>query len=158
MIIIRGMRASDRDVVISLHKQSIFGLCRDHYNEQEMKAWTDRLTPELFDEGIKDENNIAIAAIDGTVMIGYGFFNVQKRELFALYVLPRFTNRGAGRLIMARLEDLAREKNLESLSLQATANAVGFYKKLGYQEIKAEMHRINDMVSIACIRMKKTYR
>lgn len=34
-------------------------------------------------------------------------------------------------------------------------NAVGFYKKLGYREIMTEMHKINNEVSIACVRMEK---
>ncbi len=54
MITIQEMKAADRDAVISIHRESIFGICKDHYAEQEMKAWTERLTPVLFDEGMKD--------------------------------------------------------------------------------------------------------
>jgi putative acetyltransferase len=149
------MRPFDRDAVLSIHRQSIFGLCKDHYTVQEMKAWTDRLTPELFDEGMKDENNVGIVAMASDAIIGYGFFNVDAQELRAVYVLPRYVNRGAGGLIMARLEDMARENKIKRLSLQSTVNAVGFYDRLGYQEIKTETHQINEEVSIACVRMEK---
>jgi ubiquinone/menaquinone biosynthesis C-methylase UbiE/GNAT superfamily N-acetyltransferase len=155
IITIRNMAAADRDAVISIHRQSIFGMCKDHYAVQEMKAWTDRLTPELFDEGMKDENNVGVVAVAANIVIGYGFFSVSDRELRALYVLPQYAGQGAGRLIMFRLEDMAREKGLRRLSLQSTVNAVEFYQKLGYQKIKAEMHQINDEVSIACVRMEK---
>jgi putative acetyltransferase len=149
------MKADDRDAVISIHKLSIFSLCRDYYTEQEMKAWTDRLTPELFDEGMKDENNFGVVAVAANIVIGYGFFNVSDRELRALYVLPQYAGQGAGRLIMFQLESLAREKGIGRMTLQSTGNAVGFYKKLGYQEIKTERHQINVEVSIACVRMEK---
>jgi len=155
IITIRDMAAADRDAAIFIHRQSIFGICKDHYAEQEMKAWTDRLTPELFDEGIKDENNVGVAAVAENIVIGYGFFNVSDRELRALYVLPQYAGQGAGRLIMARLEEMAQGKNIRRLSLQSTVNAVEFYQKLGYQKIKTEMHQINDEVSIACVHMEK---
>ncbi len=155
MIVIRDMKADDRDAVISIHKLSIFSLCRDYYTEQEMKAWTARLTPELFDEGMKDENNVGVVADASTFVIGYGFFSVSDRELRALYVLPEYKGRGVGRLIMARLEDMAREKSISRLSLQSTINAVDFYEKYGYQAIKTEKHLINDEISVACVRMEK---
>ncbi len=155
MIVIRDMKADDRDAVISIHKLSIFSLCRDYYSEQEMKAWTDRLTPELFDEGIKNENNVGVVAVAANIVIAYGFINVKDRELRALYVLPEYKGRGAGRLIMARLEDMARKKSISRLSLQSTINAVGFYQKSGYQTINPEKHLINDEISVACVRMEK---
>lgn len=149
------MQASDRDAIISIHKQSIYGLCSEHYTEEEMKAWTERLTPALFDEGMKDLNNIGLVAADGNTVIGYGFFNVKDRELRALYVLPRRASQGVGKRIMARLEELSREKNINKLVLQSTINAVGFYRSLGYREIQTERHTVSENISVACVRMEK---
>jgi len=155
VIAVRAMQAADRDAVISIHKQSIYGICKDCYTEREMKAWTARLTPELFDEGMKDENNIGVVAIDGSAVIANGFFSVKEQELRALYVLPHYTNKGAGRLIMERLEETAREKRLKKLALQSTLNAVSFYRSLGYREIKTERHAVSEDVSVTCVRMEK---
>lgn len=155
MITIRNIQATDKDAVLSIHKQSIYGICKDHYTEKEMKAWTDRLTPSLFNEGIKDENNIGVVAVESAIVIGYGFFNLRDRELRALYVLPQFTCKGVGKLIMARLEDMALKKNIKKLTLQSTINAVGFYQKLGYQIIKTDRHPINEEVFISCVLMER---
>lgn len=149
------MTAADRDAIISLHRQSIFGLCRGSYTETEMKAWTGRLTPELFDEGVKDSNNVGIVAVEANVVVGYGFFTVHERELRALYVLPEHAGRGIGRHILSRLEIMAREEGIDRLSLQSTINAVGFYEKSGYRAIREERHLISDKISVTCVRMEK---
>ncbi len=149
------MKASDRNAVISTHKESIYGICKSHYSRKQMDAWTSRLTSELFDAGLHDENNLGVVAIDSAKVIGYGFFNAIDREVRAVYVLPANINRGAGRLILDKLEELAREKGIENLSLQSTLNAVGFYKKQGYREIGTEKHCIDDSVSLACVRLEK---
>ncbi len=155
MITIRNIQKADKKAILSIHKQAIYGICKDYYTEKEMKAWTDRLTPSLFDEGIKDDNNIGVVAVESAIIVGYGFFNLRDRELRALYVLPQFTNKGAGKLIMARLENIALKTNVKKLTLQSTINAVGFYQKLGYQIIKAERHSINEEVSIDCVLMER---
>ena len=155
MVTIREMNAADRDSIIFIHKQSIYGLCKGNYSEPEMKAWAGFFTPVLFDAGMKDESNVGVVAVDSDTIIGFGFFNADAGELRALYILPQYIGHGAGSRIMARLEDMAKEKQISRLSLQSTINAVGFYQKFGYQNIKTEMHQINDEVSIACVRMEK---
>lgn len=155
MTSIRSLRTTDKKAVIAIHRRSIYGLCKDYYSHKEMDAWTARLTPQLFDEGMKDENNIGVVAVDSAIVVGYGFINVKDREVRALYVLPGYAKQGAGRVIMGRLEELAREKKIESLKVQSTLNAVGFYRKAGYRETGREKHRINADVSIACVRMEK---
>ena len=115
------------------------------------------MTPRLFDEGIKDKNNIGVVAVDGNTVIGYGFFSLKEKEVRALYVLPRYTSKGAGKLIMARLEELSREQNIDRLTLQSTINAVGFYRSLGYREIKTERHPVSEDISVTCVRMEKTF-
>lgn len=61
-IIIRNINSDDKDAVLYIHKQSIYKTCKDYYTEKEMKIWTDSLTPKIFDKGIKDKNNIGLAA------------------------------------------------------------------------------------------------
>ncbi len=156
MIILREMQASDRDAVIFIHTKSIYGMCKDYYTQKEMEAWTSRLTPKLFDEGIKDENNVGVVAVDSDSVIGYGFFNVKDREVRALYIMPGFTRQGAGRRMLARLEELAKERKIEKLTAASTLNAVGFYKKLGYREIGEEKHPVGESISVACVRMQKS--
>jgi len=155
MISIRSMTRADRDAIISIHRLSIFGLCGDHYSEREMKAWTNFLTPELFDAGMNDTSNVGVVAMEADTLIGYGFINADAQELRGLYILPAHVKKGVGTRIVVRLEDAARDKGIRRLFLNATQNAVAFYEKMGFMKTGTVYHRLDDAISLPCVRMEK---
>jgi putative acetyltransferase len=60
-----------------------------------------------------------------------GFASIKETVLFGLYVDPA-TGRGAGRVLLAAAEDEVRRRGASVLSLQATLNAVPFYRRHGF--------------------------
>ncbi|MBN1271957.1 MAG: GNAT family N-acetyltransferase [Candidatus Aminicenantes bacterium] len=155
MIIIKKIKHTDKEAILFVHKQSIYGICRDYYTEEEIEAWTASLTPEIFDEGIKNQDNVGVAAVDSNKVVGYCFFNVPDKELKALYLLPGYIKQGVGKMLLFQLEEIAKEKNITKLVLKSTINAVGFYQRFGYKKIKEDKFFINENISLDCIYMEK---
>jgi GNAT superfamily N-acetyltransferase len=71
-----------------------------------------------------------------------------------LFVRPDCHRLGLGRLLMARVEDLAREKGLTKLTLQAGLSAVEFYQKIGYSRTGEITERIGS-AQVKMVMMEK---
>lgn len=63
-------------------------------------------------------------------MIGDGIGKMER-----ICILPHYRNKGAGRLIMERIEKFARESGLLQAKLNAQTHAEPFYQKLGYETV-----------------------
>ncbi|THE09250.1 GNAT family N-acetyltransferase [Bacillus timonensis] len=50
-------------------------------------------------------------------------------------VLASHRKKGAGNLIMEKIEDIAKERGISKLKLNAQTHAENFYKKLGYETV-----------------------
>ncbi|HHY72422.1 MAG TPA: GNAT family N-acetyltransferase [Bacillus bacterium] len=50
-------------------------------------------------------------------------------------VLDEYRGKGCGKLIMEKTEEIANDKNIKKLKLNAQTHAEDFYKKLGYETI-----------------------
>jgi len=89
-------------------------------------------------------NNEIIAS--GTIL------NTNIRRVF---VLPEFQKNGIGALMMAELEKVAKQQNLDFVELYAMKPAIGFYKKLGYESLKTCYCMSQDNTPVAFERMAK---
>ncbi|SDB97801.1 GNAT family N-acetyltransferase [Shouchella lonarensis] len=63
--------------------------------------------------------------------------NIGKLE--RICVRAPYRQLGAGKVIIEALEDIAREKELSQVKLDAQTHAEGFYQKLGYQVISNDI-------------------
>ena len=70
----------------------------------------------------------------GTISHGGG-------KLHSLFVEPEQARRGYGSQLVCHIEDFARSRNLQKLSLNASLTAIPFYEKLGY--IKLNEFRVD---------------
>lgn len=74
---------------------------------------------------------------DGEQPVGAG----RVREVDALLkvericVLPTYRGKGSGKMIMEKVEEIAKEKDIKMLKLNAQTHAEEFYKKLGYETV-----------------------
>ena len=57
-------------------------------------------------------------------------------KLHSLFVEPEQAGKGYGRQLVTHIEDFARSRNLQKLSLNASLTAIPFYEKLGYLKLK----------------------
>jgi GNAT superfamily N-acetyltransferase len=70
---------------------------------------------------------VGTASLDGSVV----------RTVF---VAPDVQSRGIGRLLMAAIERMARERNIPSLAVPASLTAETFYARLGFRAVRDSYH------------------
>ena len=83
--------------------------------------------------------HILVCSLDGQAK-GVGrihFVTPQQGQIRYMAIEPTLRNNGLGTKILLRLENYAKSKNIESIIINARENAVGFYRKHGY-DIYAE--------------------
>ncbi len=151
----RKMTQEDVPAVIDVHRQSVYGLCAEHYTEQQMEVWTGLFRQKMSEDGMKNRDNIGIVALQDGRIVGYGFLNTADKEVKGVYLLPEVAGRGLGREIVSRLESFAREHHLNGLTLGATTNAVPFYESCGFSRVKDEIFELAADCRLPCVRMEK---
>jgi len=103
------------------------------YPEFWLEIWKPQLTfsPEYFEgnEGWVVETNGAPIA----------FYTLQEKDGNAwienLWVSPEFIGKGVGKKLFLHATELSRQRNYQTLQLEADPNAVGFYEKMGMYRI-----------------------
>jgi GNAT superfamily N-acetyltransferase len=57
-----------------------------------------------------------------------------------VFVAPDVQARGIGKLLMAEVEKLARDRNIAALSVPSSITAEGFYARLGFEAVRDSYH------------------
>ena len=126
---VRRAVPADAAMLCDLHKASVRALCASAYSTAQIELW---LAPRAADDyrhamTVGGENMFAATYADRVV----GFASTKGGELLALYVDPGL-GRGAGGTLLAAVEDHLCRSGEKVVHLQATPNAVAFYRKHGY--------------------------
>ena len=87
--------------------------------------------------------------------VGIGAIVVSNSELRACYVDPGAARRGVGSALVAEIERIAREHQLDHLHLEPSVTAVPFYSSLGYQVESRRAFLITPGVLMAAVQMRK---
>ncbi|WP_010283300.1 GNAT family N-acetyltransferase [Bacillus timonensis] len=74
------------------------------------------------------DDNQPVGAGRFRLLDGYG-------KVERICVLASYRKKGAGNLIMQKIEDIAKERGISKLKLNAQTHAENFYKKLGYETV-----------------------
>ena len=153
MLIIRKAEQEDCPSIADVHTSAIRAISTSLYTPEEIEAWAVPRTPESYKESIRSKE--FYVAVEDDVIVGFGVLNQGSREIEAVYVSPDVMRRGVGLTILGLLEERARALGLEVLSLNASLNAVRFYKRAGYVAQEESKYRLPSGVEIACVPMVK---
>lgn len=153
MFTVRRAREEDCEGVWRVHTRAIRGIANSHYTPEEIESWAGPRKPEHYVESIRNKE-FYVAEEDGAV-VGFGALGLEQKEIEAVYVSPEVVRRGVGSAILRRLEERARELGIKSLKMDASLNAVPFYKSAGYESQKQTTHRLASGVEIGCVLMTK---
>jgi putative acetyltransferase len=126
---IRPATPADAEALCALHKASVRTLCLGAYTAAEIEAWLRDREPQGFRHAMTDGGETMLVAEHNGAIVG--FASIKETVLFGLYVDPA-TGRGAGRVLLLAAEDEVRRRGASILSLQATLNAVPFYRQHGF--------------------------
>lgn len=128
--------------------------CRGHYPDQVLEPWAAVAMPDAFRADL-EQDCVVVATVQATVA-GFASLKMATARIEAVFVSPHHARRGLGRSLLARLETIATDAGLQSLSLTATLNAVPFYRALGFAAVSDGTYRTSIGVDIACVHMRKT--
>ncbi len=153
MFNVRRATEIDCQAILRVHIRAVREIANSHYTSEEVAAWARLREPEHYAESIR-EKEFYIAEENG-VIVGFGTLNQMQSEIEAVYVSPEVVRRGVGKAILQKLEERARDLSIKSLKMNASLNAVPFYKSAGYESQKEMKHRLASGVEIGCVLMTK---
>lgn len=90
--------------------------------------------------------------------VATGMLDLADGEIGALFVLPAYMGQGLGKAMLAHLECVARQQAIEQVVLDATLNAVSFYRACGYVGDEQAVYRSPSGLVLACVPMVKRLR
>jgi GNAT superfamily N-acetyltransferase len=145
---IRRATDADRVAIARLHEASIRALGPSHYSPEEVSGWAAHIRPENYPL----DQNFFVATVDGEV-VGFGQYHGE--EIEAVYVHPDYVGRGIGRMLLEKLESLARVAGAPHLFLHASFNAEAFYERCGFRRTMETTYRTRGGVVMRCALMEK---
>jgi GNAT superfamily N-acetyltransferase len=98
-----------------------------------------------------------VAVVDEQV-VGTGMIDLTTGKIDAVFVDPRYVRQGIGGALMRHLESLAIRAELLDLHLDATLNAVPFYRSMGFVGDGMAIYESSLGVSLTCVPMTKRIR
>ncbi|MDD5057267.1 MAG: GNAT family N-acetyltransferase [Sideroxydans sp.] len=149
---IRKATAADAQAIFDIRIAAINGQCTGHYPAHDLEVWTTWNWSQPFVQMIADK---AYVATVGDKVVASGMVDLGSGQVDAVFVHPSQMRRGIGRMMMAYLEHLAIGAGLAQLKLDATLNAVPFYRSLGFVGDTVSSYCSSSGVSLACIPMIK---
>ena len=149
--LVRQATTDDAAQMLDLRIRSIQALSNDHYSEDQIAAWIGIRSAEDYQKWIG--LSPFFVCMLGKNVVGYAAYNPRSQELLAVYVDPDYVRQGVATSLVEALLTHAREHSVDSLWLDASLNAVPFYKAVGFAPVKETTHAF-DGVPLECLRMK----
>jgi len=137
-MLVRPFDPVDTTSLRELFAQSIEYLTTDDYNDDQRLAWVSRAEDwDEFDERLKSGDTFVIE-ID-TERAGFTLFK-NGNEIDMLFVHPYFVRSGVGTKLLKSVEQLARARGCEEITVDASDTAREFFEKHGF--VATERHLI----------------
>ncbi len=153
-VTLRPARPADAIAVAAVHAASVMGeRGRGDYDDRQIDSWASRHTPEQLARRMS--TRVFVVAETGDDLVAYGQLDVASGVLRSLHVVPEWQRKGVGRKVAEDLLAAARAAGLSTVALDASLNAVGFYRSLGFDELARLDHPLADASSLTCVRMAK---
>src|ERR1044072_1879508 len=153
MLTIRKAQLEDCHSIRDVHVAAVNGIHTSLYTPEEIQAWAVPKKMESYQESIRSKEFFVVEE-HGSIL-GFSILNPETAEIEAIYVSPGAGRRGIGLELVRELEGRAGALGLEVLSLNASLNAVPFYKRAGYVTQAESKYRLSTGLEIACVPMVK---
>ncbi|WKE65588.1 GNAT family N-acetyltransferase [Gallaecimonas kandeliae] len=150
---LRQATPADAAAIWELRRLSLLAGCRGFYPDDLLEAWAGGPMPADFAQHIRGHWYLIE---EGQQLLASGTVNLDSGRLDGLLVHPEAFRQGLGKWMMAHLELLARQHGLDSLSLDASLNAVPFYSALGFEGGETGFYQSPRGMTLACMPMRKS--
>lgn len=153
---VREATPGDAEAVRSVHRESIEGLGREAYTDEQVAAWAKGCESADYAGSIESDETAFVVAEDGRDIVGFGSLRFESpdayeaavdAEVTGVYVHPSAAREGVGSRLYAELERRARARGVRTLGLSASLNAVPFYESHGYERVRTYRHEFSSRES-----------
>ena len=131
-ISIRPARPSDAGSIFQITEESFIGLAGHCYTQEQRAGWMNGVRSDFYLPGIV-AGSTYVAERDATVV---GYVDAVPGELVCLFVLPVVAGRGLGARLLECGLRLARQGHSGPIGVEALLNAVPFYERAGFVQIR----------------------
>ena len=152
MLEITRATPEDANRAFDIRRDAIRSQCIGAYSAEQMALWTRGKAADGYDALM--DKQFYLGWVNGEA-IATGMLDLDNNEVGALFVRPAFTGRGYGKAMLAHLEDVARQRAIEEVVLDATLNAVSFYRGCGYVGDEQAVYHSPSGLVLACVPMAK---
>ncbi|MEG6510000.1 GNAT family N-acetyltransferase [Methyloligella sp. 2.7D] len=127
---VRPMLPGETPALAEIFRESVMQLTSEEYSEDQQEAWVEAADdPSGFAEMLERQVTIVVT-LNGSPV---GFASLESDEKIGLfYVHPVTAGHGVGTLLADALERLAASRDAETLSVDASDTAFGFFARRGY--------------------------
>ena len=154
---IRAARRSDLDAIADLQTRAIMAFGVATYGEEACRAWA-RMGVQVRHTLLKSGTFFVAEKIGD--LAGVAGWVMDSREpdcawLRYVFVDPAHAKLGIGRKLTATVERSAYAAGRSRLMLWASLNAVGFYDRLGYRQLRPARWPVTDGIEMEHVLMEK---
>lgn len=156
MTIIRPMTEDDVRAVLEVHREAVQRLAGADYSQEVLERWS----PPVDDRRIRHfpdetDDEIRLVAEKSGGIVGFGVVAPPEREIRACYVAPAVVRQGVGTRLLEALERRAKQQGVETLKLESSLTARGFYLANGYEIVESGQFRLDEDVAMESVAMRK---
>jgi len=152
-IFLRKANRSDDIGMWLVRTAAINDIGEKYYPRSEIAKWASVEMPKKFGEIV--ERDDWYVAVQGDEIVATGLLDVSGKSLGAIFVRPDQQRKGLATMMLSKLEDVARDKGIDRLTLESTLNAFEFYEKNGFSIVKRSKYRLQNGYELDCIVMEK---
>jgi len=129
-------KASPKDIsfIVRIHKACVRTINTRVYSQSHVRVWLRQISAKKVQKQFKSSKWIVLR-YDHKV-IGFAQYSISNKTLYQINIAPRYMHGGYGRMLYEYIEKDFRKHQVKSIILNATLNAVEFYKALGFKRIK----------------------
>ncbi|MBI6655970.1 GNAT family N-acetyltransferase [Pseudomonas sp. MF6751] len=155
MLEIKRATPDDAERAFEIRREAIRGQCIGAYSAEQMALWTRGRASDGY--SVLMEKQFYMGWLNDEPVVT-GMLDLADGEIGALFVLPAYMGQGLGKAMLAHLEGVARQHAIEQVVLDATLNAVSFYRACGYVGDEQAVYRSPSGLVLACVPMVKRLR
>lgn len=174
--ILRYAAFNDQPEIEKLIAESVRGLSKDVYNEQQIEH-SIKTVFGVDTELISDKTYFVAETIDGKIagcggwskrktLYGASVYShsrdsellnpeVDPAKIRAFFIHPDFARQGIGTAILGKCENEAKSHGFTSAEMMATLPGVKLYKVRGYEGDEKVEVPLDDNLNIICVKMRK---
>jgi putative acetyltransferase len=150
---VRRARIEEAQVIVDLQVDTIRRINSRDYSEEQINAWLRHRRVDHFEWLISHGHCYVCLDDREDNIVGMG--TIRGNEVLQLFASADRQRQGIGSAILRQMEECALLQGFETVELDSSLSAVGFYERRGYEEIGRKQRDWGGNVTMTVVPMRK---